>query len=362
MTLDDFAHADPRAFVHAAFERILGRAPTAEEELRTQAALARGDARTWILGCLRYGEEGRAHGAPIQGLRRRYVAQRLFRLPVIGALLEWFNAQRRLPQALREIRVQTHELARLNARIDAMLPPATDESFEVTGPPLAALARRRAAMAPDAPISTLPPDHRYALFESVFYESEAVAAKQRIYLRYLDDLPGHGPFLDLGCGRGEFLRILRDEGIPAVGVDINARNVAALRAAGCDVEQNDLVAFLETGQRRFSGASLLQVAEHLPHARLERALELLAARLLPGAVLIVETPNPLSPFALGVFHSDPTHVAPLPPEALRYFVEAAGFERSRTLFQARIPSDQLVGPDPRCYYGDYAIVAYRSSV
>jgi O-antigen chain-terminating methyltransferase len=106
---------------------------------------------------------------------------------------------------------------------------------------------------------------------------------------------------------------------------------------------------------------VLQVAEHLSAAQLERLLDLLAQRLLPGAPLIIETPNPLSPFALGVFHSDPTHVAPLPPEAMRYHIEVAGFERARTLFQARIPRDQFAGPDPRCYYADYAIVAFRSA-
>jgi O-antigen chain-terminating methyltransferase len=234
--------------------------------------------------------------------------------------------------------------------------------LEVPGEPLAARARTRIGIGDEVAIAALPADDRYALFESVFYEAPVVAQKQRIYLRYVDrDLSRRAPFLDLGCGRGEFLRILRGDGVPAAGVDINARNVAALRAEAFDVAQDDLVTFLEADPRRFSGAALLQVAEHLPRARLERALELLAAKLLPGGVLIVETPNPLSPFALGAFHGDPTHVAPIPPEALRYFVEAAGFERSSTLFQARVASDQLVGPDARCYYGDYAIIAYRSA-
>ena len=82
-------------------------------------------------------------------------------------------------------------------------------------------------------------------------------------------------------------------------------------------------------------------------------------RLGPGGTFILETPNPLSPLALSVFHTDPTHVAPLPPEAMRYAIEAAGFERARTLFQARVPLDQFAGPDPRAYYGDYAIIATR---
>jgi hypothetical protein len=110
----------------------------------------------------------------------------------------------------------------------------------------------------------------------------------------------------------------------------------------------------------FSGATALQVAEHLTAAQIERMLELVARRLLPGAPLIVETPNPLSPFALGVFHTDATHVDPIPPERMRYSIEAAGFEQAVTLFQAKIPADQFAGPDPRAYYADYAIIARRS--
>jgi O-antigen chain-terminating methyltransferase len=105
---------------------------------------------------------------------------------------------------------------------------------------------------------------------------------------------------------------------------------------------------------------VLQVAEHLTREQIERMLTLLAARLAPGAVLFVETSNPLSAFALAVFHTDPTHVVPLPPEAMRYLVEAASFERTPTLFQARIPGDQFAGPDPRAYYADYAIIAWRT--
>jgi O-antigen chain-terminating methyltransferase len=104
------------------------------------------------------------------------------------------------------------------------------------------------------------------------------------------------------------------------------------------------------------------VAEHLAPERLDRMLALVAQRLAPGAPLIVETPNPLSPFALARFHSDPTHVVPLPPERLRFSVEEAGFERSRTLFQARAPGDPHAGPDPCAYYMDYAIIAYRRAV
>jgi SAM-dependent methyltransferase len=258
-------------------------------------------------------------------------------------------------RAIRDLAERTH------TRVDAIHPPALGETMAMAGGPLAALARDRAGLAPDVPISALPAHTRYALFETVFYDSTTVAAKQRIYLDYVDrELSRDAPFLDLGCGRGEFLRILRDVGIDGVGVDVNPDPLRRLQAEGFTVVERDLVAFLQDETRMFSGAAVLQVAEHLAPEQIERMLALIAPRLVPGAPLFVETPNPLSPFALGVFHTDSTHVNPIPPERMRYSIEAAGFERTLTLFQARIPEGQFAGPDPRAYYADYAIVAYRT--
>jgi len=247
-------------------------------------------------------------------------------------------------------------------RLDAIYPPPLPEVLTIAGDSLAALARERGGIASDVPFAALSADARYALFEAVFYDSRAVAAKQRIYIDYLDrELGRQAPFLDLGCGRGEFLHILRELGIDSIGVDSNADVIRRLQDESFTVVEQDIVAYLETNEQMYSGASMLQVAEHLSPSTIENVLTLLASRLLPGALLIVETPNPLSTFALGVFHTDPTHISPIPPERMRYSIEAAGFERATTLYQARIPANQFAGPDPRAYYADYAIIAYRTA-
>jgi len=411
LSLDDFGCADPREFVDTAYRTILGRAPSDAERERMLEALLTGSTRPLVLGTLRYGEEGSARAVDVRGLRVRYLIQRLFRIPVTGAALEWASAVMRLPRTLRFFRgaVETQavrqsalqqqfaaeyaalvqrtadaerrlvdaertldsaifearavkELAeRTRTRVDAIHPPPLAETMVFPGGPLAAIARKRAGLSPGVPIDSLSAHTRYALFESVFYDSRTVAAKQRIYLDYVDrDVARDAPFLDLGCGRGEFLQILRGAGVESIGVDVNPEVLGPLRAQGFTVFEQDLVAFLEHEGPMFSGASVLQVAEHLPPLQIEQVLSLIAQRLVPGAVLIVETPNPLCPFALGMFHTDPTHISPIPPERMRYAVEAAGFERTVTLFQARIPEGQFAGPDPRAYYADYAIVAYRS--
>src|SRR5262249_52767548 len=57
-----------------------------------------------------------------------------------------------------------------------------------------------------------------SLFEEKFRGSPSdVSRKQRKYLPDLRGLPG--PVLDAGCGRGEFLALLREEGIAARGTD-----------------------------------------------------------------------------------------------------------------------------------------------
>lgn len=418
---------DHHEFIDNAYRILLGRPPTPVEYVQVLTALLNGNAKTWLLGALRYSAEGRARGVPIPGLRYRYFAQQLFHLRLIGPVFEWLNAICRLPRSIRISRAITQiaagkaldtehtvrmlaaarsagvddatrepanaavtaparlkelqealnsdverlseELAVVRAhagavasRLDALFPPPLGDTLELDGNPLIKPAQGCAAVPARVPMSELSRHARYALFQAAFYDSAIVAAKQRVYVPYLQrELASQYPFLDLGCGRGEFLRILAGEGIRTIGVDVNPMAFEGLRSAGFEVVEQDLFDFLATDRRTYSGASALQVIEHLGADEIERMLSLVATRLAPGAPLIVETPNPLSPFALGQFHTDPTHIAPIPPERLRFAVEAAGFERTRTLFQARVPGQPFMGPDPRAYYMDYAIIAYRSA-
>jgi SAM-dependent methyltransferase len=225
-----------------------------------------------------------------------------------------------------------------------------------------ARARTVAAASRSTPIVAESHDEQYVLFEYAFYDPVTVARKQRIYIPYLQTLRGlPGPFLDLGCGRGEFLRIVREQGIETVGVDMNAVALGALQGERFEVVHADLLQFLANDTRTYCGVSALQVVEHLDAQQIERLLGLIAPRLIAGALLILETPNPLCPFALAQFHMDATHVAPIPPDRLRFSVEAAGFDDVSTLFQALAPAGFVVASDARAHYMDYAIIARRSA-
>src|SRR4051794_3588483 len=134
----------------------------------------------------------------------------------------------------------------------------------------------------------------YFAFEAKMRGSTAdVRDRQR---PYVDDFRDAAPVLDVGCGRGELLGLLRDAGIEAKGVDADADMVAYARGEGLDVEQADAVAYLERlPDGSLGGIFMAQVVEHLPPAALSRMLGLAAAKLRPGGLLLAETINPLSP-------------------------------------------------------------------
>jgi SAM-dependent methyltransferase len=189
--------------------------------------------------------------------------------------------------------------------------------------------------------------------------TEVVRERQR---RYVEDLRGQAPVLDVGCGRGELLALLRDEGIEAAGVDADADMVAWARAEGVDVEQADLVAYLEGLNDGSLGAVFAgQVVEHLPVPTLARFLELTHAKLRDNGVFIAETINPLSPLAFRNYFADLTHAQPLVPETLLQLVRHAGFRDVETRFLNEPDTGEVTGRVAEILFAplDYAILARR---
>ena len=225
------------------------------------------------------------------------------------------------------------------------------------------------APAPAAPIPAAPasvPD--YFAFESRMRGStESIRERQR---PYLDDFRDAAPVLDIGCGRGEFLTLLRGAGIEGRGVDLDADMVAYARGEGLEVEHADAVEYLQgLEDGSLGGIFAAQLVEHVPAPTLVRLLELAAAKLRPRGVLVAETINPLSPLALRNYYADLTHAQPLVPETLELLARQAGFAEVELRY-LNAPEERLVEPaDPviaanvsrlnELLFGplDYAIVA-----
>jgi 2-polyprenyl-3-methyl-5-hydroxy-6-metoxy-1,4-benzoquinol methylase len=170
-----------------------------------------------------------------------------------------------------------------------------------------------------------PEEAGYVGFEAVFRGPEArVAERQRVYLQLLDR---RAPVLDAGCGRGEFLDLLREQDITAQGVDIDAAMVEHCRAKGHEAVAHGTVnEYLEQLPDDSLGTVFsAQLVEHIPYRELARFLELSAAKLRPDGLFVAETVNPHAAHALKTFWVDPTHQHPLFPEVMLVLCRLAGF-------------------------------------
>ncbi len=204
----------------------------------------------------------------------------------------------------------------------------------------------------------------YFAFESKLRgRTESVKERQRVYV---DDFREAAPVLDVGCGRGELLGLLRDAGVEARGIDPDGDMVEFARGEGLDVEQADAVSHLESLEDGSLGGIFMgQVVEHLPAAMLVRTLELAAQKLRPGGVLVAETINPLSPLALRNYFADLTHAQPLVPDTLALLARQAGFASVETRFLNPPPRPDGVDPEiAEILFAplDYAIVARSGAV
>jgi O-antigen chain-terminating methyltransferase len=198
------------------------------------------------------------------------------------------------------------------------------------------LVRQRAALSFAPAPNPEPETHRertaagfvdYVRFSERFRgPQECVRERQRFYLPYFQAC---ADVLDLGCGRGEFLEMMKEAGVRARGVELDPELAAACRAKGLEVEAADLFAYLPAvAGESLDGVFSAHVIEHLPGERLPELIRTAAGKLRRGGILAIETPNPecLAIFATH-FYLDPTHVRPVPPRLLSFYLEEAGFGR-----------------------------------
>ena len=184
-------------------------------------------------------------------------------------------------------------------------------------------------------------DWRYERFENRHRGSqEEIRRKQEGYLALFK--PG-GSILDLGCGRGEFLKLLSERGFRGRGVDLNAQMVALCRDNGLEARRADILeALAGTPDGSLDGIFSSQVIEHVSAAHLERLVELAYAKLAPGGVVVLETINPASVFALvQIYFLDLSHRLPVHPLALRFLLESAGFDDVRVIYGNGLDEEKL---------------------
>lgn len=143
---------------------------------------------------------------------------------------------------------------------------------------------------------------------------------------YVGYFKGCRKVLDLGCGRGEFLGLLKRAGIPALGVDSDPEAIEGCLAAGYDVIKEDLFSFLDANGG-FDGIMASQLIEHLDTCHAEHLIESCFDILRPGGIIVIITPNPENLAAnIKTFWLDPTHVRPYPLDLIVELLKGEGFE------------------------------------
>jgi 2-polyprenyl-3-methyl-5-hydroxy-6-metoxy-1,4-benzoquinol methylase len=178
--------------------------------------------------------------------------------------------------------------------------------------------------APPQPVVSQPPSLDYTRFAFRFRGPEAhVRRTEEFYRPFFANCRD---VLDIGCGRGEFLEMMREMEISAKGIDLGDESVAQCRDKGLTAEVADLFTYLGPATSgEFDGIFASQIVEHLDPAILPEMIRLCAASLRRGGVLAIETPNPecLAIFAT-YFYLDPTHTRPVPRQLLEFHMEESG--------------------------------------
>lgn len=159
---------------------------------------------------------------------------------------------------------------------------------------------------------------------------EIIRERQSMYLPYFQD---RSNILDIGCGRGEMLSLLKDNGIIAKGIDLFKDYVEFCRNEGLNVMVGDGIEYIENSTEKYGGIFAGQVVEHISVGQILRFCKASYEHLEDGACLIIETPNPmcLSVFT-NSFYIDPSHIKPVHPLTLKYYLEKAGFNQIEILY------------------------------
>lgn len=187
---------------------------------------------------------------------------------------------------------------------------------------------------------------QYADFEQRFRGSREQIEKR--LQKYLPLFSGRKEILDIGCGRGEFLELLAANGQHGLGIDLSDSMLEIASAKGLECFKEDALVFLKSRpDASLDGIFSAQVIEHFQPEYLRRVISESFRVLRPGSLLLLETINPLSLFALSrIYFLDPTHQQPLHPEYMRYLLESSGFSAVEIIYTAEPENEKLRAISP----------------
>ena len=196
-----------------------------------------------------------------------------------------------------------------------------------------------------------------------------IIRRLQVYLPFVIPVAQTNPSaecLDLGCGRGEWLQLMAEYGINAKGVDIDESMLNAAKSQGLNVTLKDaLDALKNQADNSITFVTAFHLVEHLLFSQVQELVQQAHRVLVPGGVLILETPNPDNLVVASCnFYLDPSHIKPIPSLLLSFTANYAGFARTKLIglqessslrFKANLQlEDVLAGASP-----DYAVLSQK---
>lgn len=471
--LQDFLGYNDHVFVRNAYRGVLKREPDDAGYVQFLEALRSGRLnKIDILAKLSFSPEGRLRNVTVSGLNGPARLRQLYRLPVLGYLLELAASVWRLPMLLANLRKLEAHAAAQDERLAGYLSESNARTRQQIGEKVAELreAQRQLAQLNQQQIKALFREQReltedsnrlkrdisnsqsytetqfaaHKLADEIelekrqelqeFVESQLVQKLQRtraelvlqerrltmlleqrgvaanaaapierkttdnadplqdllyisledqcrgsradikesllhVYLPILNSANIRDGVLDVGCGRGEWLEVLKAEGILASGIDLNRLVLGQCAELQLDVREAEAVSHLRTlPEGSLNCVTAFHVVEHLPLDALVCFLDESLRVLRTGGLLIIETPNPENLIVGSCnFYLDPTHRNPLPRLTMQCILESRGFGRLEAIELRPMIAERIKGDDEltrrfnQYFYGpmDYAMVARK---
>jgi len=294
----------------------------------------------------------------------------------VADLTEALAALRTSSSQLQQIQMDTNDLrSRVNnhwrsiadqkLRLDVLLTEARKrlpEPFDATQ--IQAIADERSHLL----------DAFYVSFEDRYRGTrEDIKNRQTVYLphaRTAAEATGAG-LIDIGCGRGEWLELLRENDLAASGIDLNRIMIEECHSRDLIATLGDAIEILKTRPDRSVGAVTgFHIIEHIPFDILVTLFDEVLRVLKPGGMVLFETPNPANLLvAAERFYMDPTHLNPLPSDLVSFIATARGFSRVEVLelhpvdWPRRGYEDPMLDLLERKLFGpqDYSIIGWKEA-
>lgn len=216
-------------------------------------------------------------------------------------------------------------------------------------------------------------DAFYVAFEDRFRGSqEDIYSRFKVYLPLVASAnigTQDSAILDVGCGRGEWLELLRNSGYTAKGIDTNRVMLEQCQSKQLDVIEADVLTYL----RSLPDCSLgmvtgFHIIEHLPFEVLIKVIDETVRVLQPQGLVIFETPNPANVLVSSCnFYHDPTHLKPLPKDLAQFILQNRGLTQTKIIElhpyseEFKVNGLEVAERFNHYFYGcqDYAVVGYK---